>query len=140
MILNSQFFDTRSVYSVGCGWGGKLGHGTEMKEEHPRLIEQFQALDFQPMVMAAGAWHTAVVGKDGRVCTWGWGHYGCLGHGSLDFELLPKVVEALNGVKATHVATGNYTNFVVSENGDVYSFGNGQYSNLGHNNGADEQV
>lgn len=68
-----------SVYSVGCGLGGKLGHGSRSDEKHPRLIEQFQTLNLQPMVVAAGAWHAAVVGRDGRVCTWGWGRYGCLG-------------------------------------------------------------
>ncbi|KAL2903454.1 Ultraviolet-B receptor UVR8 [Bienertia sinuspersici] len=107
-----------SVYSVGCGLGGKLGHGTRTDEKYPRLIEKFQALNLQPMVVAAGAWHAAVVGKDGRVCTWGWGRYGCLGHGCEDCESVPKVVESLSDVKAIHVATGDYTTFVVSDIGD----------------------
>jgi alpha-tubulin suppressor-like RCC1 family protein len=92
------------------------------------------------MVVAAGAWHAAVVGRDGRVCTWGWGRYGCLGHGNEECEAAPKVVEALNNVKAVHVATGDYTTFVVSEEGDVYSFGCGESASLGHNAVVDEQV
>ncbi|GAA0155325.1 guanyl-nucleotide exchange factor [Lithospermum erythrorhizon] len=122
-----------SVYSVGCGLGGKLGHGSKSDEKYPRLIEQFQALNIQPTVVAAGAWHAAVVGKDGRVCTWGWGRYGCLGHGNEDAESVPKVVESLSNVKAVNVATGDYTTFVVSDDGDVYSFGCGESSSLGHN-------
>ncbi|XP_022997751.1 ultraviolet-B receptor UVR8-like [Cucurbita maxima] len=122
-----------SVYSVGCGLGGKLGHGSRTDEKHPRLIEQFQLLNFQPVVVAAGAWHAAVVGRDGRVCTWGWGRYGCLGHGNEECESSPKVVEALSNVKAVHVATGDYTTFVVSDDGDVYSFGCGESASLGHN-------
>lgn len=122
-----------SVYSVGCGLGGKLGHGTRTDEKYPRLIEQFQTLNIQPMVVAAGAWHAAVVGKDGRVCTWGWGRYGCLGHGNEECESVPKVVEALSSVKAVYVATGDYTTFIVSRKGDVYSFGCGESSSLGHN-------
>ncbi|KAK4283517.1 hypothetical protein QN277_000459 [Acacia crassicarpa] len=127
-----------SVYSVGCGLGGKLGHGSRTDEKHPRLIEQFQSLNLQPMAVAAGAWHAAVVGQDGRVCTWGWGRYGCLGHGNEDYESVPKVVEALSNVKAVHIATGDYTTFVVSDNGDVYSFGCGESSSLGHNTGNDD--
>ncbi|XP_022151806.1 ultraviolet-B receptor UVR8 [Momordica charantia] len=123
-----------SVYSVGCGLGGKLGHGSRTDEKHPRLIEQFQLLNLQPIVVAAGAWHAAVVGRDGRVCTWGWGRYGCLGHGNEECESSPKVVEALSNVKAVHVATGDYTTFVVSDDGDVYSFGCGESASLGHNN------
>ncbi|XP_057486237.1 ultraviolet-B receptor UVR8-like [Actinidia eriantha] len=130
-----------SVYSVGCGLGGKLGHGTRTDEKYPRLIEQFQTLNLQPVVIAAGAWHAAVVGKDGRVCTWGWGRYGCLGHGNEDCESVPKVVEALSEVKAVYVATGDYTTFIVSEDGDVYSFGCGESSSLGHSTGVpDGQV
>lgn len=130
--------DRMSVYSVGCGLGGKLGHGSRTDEKLPRLIQQFQNLNIQPAVVAAGAWHAAVVGKDGRVCTWGWGRYGCLGHGNEECESVPKVVEALSNVKAVHVATGDYTTFVVSEQGDVYSFGCGESSSLGHNNGGGE--
>lgn len=133
----------RSVYSVGCGLGGKLGHDSTTHEKKPRLIEQFQTLNLQPWIVSAGNWHSAVVGKDGRVCTWGWGHYGCLGHGNEEFQSAPMVVEALNGVKVVHVATGDHTTFVVSEDGDVYSFGSGDSSSLGHdsnNNAPDEQV
>lgn len=128
-----------SVYSVGCGLGGKLGHGLRTDEKYPRLIEQFQVLKIQPMVVAAGAWHAAVVGRDGRVCTWGWGRYGCLGHGNEECESVPKVVEALSKVKAVHIATGDYTTFVVSDEGDVYSFGCGESASLGHNAAADGQ-
>ncbi|XP_010556194.1 PREDICTED: ultraviolet-B receptor UVR8-like [Tarenaya hassleriana] len=123
--------DGMSVYSVGCGLGGKLGHGSTTNEKHPRLIEQFRHLNLEPVVISAGAWHAAVVGRDGRVCTWGWGRYGCLGHGNEESESAPKVVEALQNIKAIHVATGDYTTFVVSEDGDVYSFGCGESANLG---------
>ncbi|CAF2143360.1 ultraviolet-B receptor UVR8 [Brassica napus] len=128
-----------SVYSVGCGLGGKLGHGSKTDEKYPRVIEQFQLLNFQPRVVAAGAWHAAVVGQDGRVCTWGWGRYGCLGHGNEEGESVPKVVEGLSHVKAVHVATGDYTTFVVSEDGDVYSFGCGESASLGHHTAVFEQ-
>ncbi|RWW14300.1 hypothetical protein BHE74_00045735 [Ensete ventricosum] len=129
-----------SVYSVGCGLGGKLGHGSMNDEKYPRLIEQFQTLNLQPRVVAAGAWHAAVVGQDGRACTWGWGRYGCLGHGNEESESVPKVVESLSSIKAVHVATGDYTTFVVSDTGDVYSFGYGESSSLGHSSIIDGQV
>ncbi|GLJ16402.1 hypothetical protein SUGI_0278270 [Cryptomeria japonica] len=130
-----------SVYSVGCGLGGKLGHGSRADECYPRLIEQFQNLNLQPIAVAAGTWHAAVVGKDGRVCTWGWGRYGCLGHGNEEAQSVPMVVESLRDIKAVHVATGDYTTFVVAEDGDVYSFGCSESSNLGHlNSDSDDQA
>ncbi|KAJ0977333.1 hypothetical protein J5N97_012807 [Dioscorea zingiberensis] len=129
-----------SVYSVGCGLGGKLGHGSRMDEKYPRLIEQFQALNLQPKMISAGTWHAAVLGRDGRVCTWGWGRHGCLGHGDEDFVVTPKVVEALSMIKVVHIAAGDYTTFVVSEDGDIYSFGSSLSLNLGHDVEGDGQV
>lgn len=41
---------------------------------------------------------------------------------------------------AFHVATGNYTTFVISEDGDVYSFGCGESFSLGHATAIDGQV
>ncbi|KAL5137577.1 hypothetical protein HKD37_10G027927 [Glycine soja] len=46
---------------------------------------------------------------------------------------VPKAVEALSNVKAIHVVAGDYTTFVVFDDGDVYSFGCGQSASLGHN-------
>ncbi|GAB2280564.1 hypothetical protein Dimus_015191 [Dionaea muscipula] len=122
-----------SVYSVGCGLGGKLGHGSKTDEKYPRRIEQLTALNLNPTVIAAGAWHAAVVGKDGRVCTWGWGRNGCLGHGNDESVAVPKVVEGLNNVNTVHITTGDYTTFAIADDGDVYSFGCGESWSLGHN-------
>ncbi|XP_010415359.1 PREDICTED: E3 ubiquitin-protein ligase HERC2 isoform X1 [Camelina sativa] len=129
-----------SVYSVGCGLGGKLGHGCDDCETQPRLIEQFGFLNIEPVMVSAGAWHAAVVGRDGRVCTWGWGRHGCLGHGTEELQMAPKVVDGLKDVKAVHVATGTYATFVASDDGQVYSFGSGVAANLGQQDDVDEDT
>ncbi|KAL5216893.1 hypothetical protein ABZP36_008294 [Zizania latifolia] len=120
-----------SVYSVGCGLGGKLGHGSRNSEGIPHMIAHFQYYNIRPMSISAGAWHAAVLSSDGRVLTWGWGHSGCLGHGSNAHKTLPTVVASLINVKAVHVSAGEYTTFVVTDNGDIYSFGLGESFNLG---------
>jgi len=119
-----------SVYSVGCGLGGKLGHGCKNNEGMPKLIEHFQSLSFKPVSISAGTWHAAALGADGLVCTWGWGHTGCLGHGDEEYKAVPTVVEGLRNVKPVHLSTGEYTTFVVTDNGDVYSCGSGESLNL----------
>uniref|UniRef100_A0A1J3JUQ2 Putative E3 ubiquitin-protein ligase HERC1 n=1 Tax=Noccaea caerulescens TaxID=107243 RepID=A0A1J3JUQ2_NOCCA len=129
-----------SVYSVGCGLGGKLGHGSATSEKQPRLIEQFSVLNLEPVLVSAGTWHAAAVGRDGRVCTWGWGRFGCLGHGTEELEMAPKVVEGLKDVKAVHVAAGEYATFVVSDDGQVYSFGCGESANLGQDDGDVDEI
>ncbi|KAK3154572.1 hypothetical protein QOZ80_2BG0192300 [Eleusine coracana subsp. coracana] len=129
-----------SVYSVGCGLGGKLGHGCTNNKGTPKLIEHFQSLSFKPVSIAAGTWHAAALGEDGRVCTWGWGHTGCLGHGDEDYKSVPTIVEGLSNVKAVHLSTGEYTTFVVADNGDVYSFGSGESLNGDLQEDDDEEV
>ncbi|MED6180915.1 hypothetical protein PIB30_014470 [Stylosanthes scabra] len=124
-----------SVYSVGCGLGGKLGHASRTHDKYPRLIEEFHLLNLQPLVVAAGAWHAAADCAPGDG-----GRYGCLGHGNEECESAPKLVEALSNVKALHVATGDYTTFVVSDDGHVYSFGCGEYASLAHNAGIEKNI
>eukprot|EP00850_Spirogloea_muscicola_P005141 SM000023S07597 [mRNA] locus=s23:342399:346060:- [translate_table: standard] len=122
----------RRVFSLGCGLGGKLGHGTRTDERAPREIAEFRTIGFQPVALAAGAWHAAALGADGRICTWGWGRHGCLGHGLTDYEVVPKVVASLVGVPAVHVSAGDYTTFVLSAEGEVWSFGCNDSTCLGH--------
>ncbi|XP_047064090.1 ultraviolet-B receptor UVR8-like [Lolium rigidum] len=109
-----------SVYSVGCGLGGKLGHGNTRNEGTPLQIEHFQTFNIRPMSISAGAFHAAVLSSDGRIFTWGWGVHGCLGRGAEEYMTLPTAVETL---KAVHVSAGYYTTFVITDNGEVYTFG-----------------
>ncbi|CAI5969169.1 unnamed protein product [Closterium sp. NIES-65] len=113
----------RSVWSIGCGLGGKLGHGTKYDECRPKEIAHFKTLEFAPTAVAAGAWHAAAVATDGRVATWGKDD----SHGSRR-KLRP-------AVKACHVAAGDYTTFVVGEGGEVWSFGSAESACLGHGGG-----
>ncbi|RLM74930.1 hypothetical protein C2845_PM15G12170 [Panicum miliaceum] len=117
-----------SVYSVGCGEGGKLGHGRPKENLGiPKLVEHFHVLDVKPLSISAGAFHCAALALDGRVVTWGWSIRGCLGHGNEDkCKHLPARVEGLKDVKARHLSAGAYTTFVVADNGDVYFFGWGR--------------
>ncbi|CAI5991720.1 unnamed protein product [Closterium sp. NIES-64] len=132
----------RSVWSIGCGLGGKLGHGTKYDECRPKEIAHFKTLEFAPTAVAAGAWHAAAVATDGRVATWGWGRHGCLGHGK-DQSGAGFSKDDSHGsrgklrpaVKACHVAAGDYTTFVVGEGGEVWSFGSVESPCLGHGGG-----
>ena len=40
--------------------------------------------------MVAGGQHSMVLTRDGDVFTWGWGHFGQLGHGNTGDQLVPK--------------------------------------------------
>ena len=122
----------RSVYSIGCGEGGKLGHGCEEKLRIPRMIKHFQTLKAKPVSVSAGAFHCTVLTSDGRVFTWGRNPNGCLGHGDRQhYTIFPTAVASLARVKARYVSAGFRSTFVVSDNGHVYSFGCDHSDNLG---------
>jgi len=64
------------------------------------------------------------------VYSYGQGRWGQLGHGDRDLVRdVPTRIEGLDNVKA--VAAGGYHSLVLLQNGDVYSFGENNYGQLG---------
>lgn len=56
--------------------------------------------------MSCGPYHTASIGADGSLWTWGNGLFGKLGHGDHKPCFLPRRVEALAGFTVTSVSCG----------------------------------
>ncbi|KAM6195742.1 LOW QUALITY PROTEIN: RCC1 domain-containing protein 1 [Sarcoramphus papa] len=73
--------------------------------------------------LALGYEHALVLGTDGEAFAWGGGRHGQLGHGTLESELQPRLVEALAGVPMQAVAAGGWHSASVSEAGDLYMWG-----------------
>ena len=65
------------LYCSAAGNYGKLGHGDNMTQKSPRLI---QGLSGKPARwVSCGNRHSGVVTMDGELYTWGEGDYGRLG-------------------------------------------------------------
>ncbi|XP_029871717.1 RCC1 domain-containing protein 1 isoform X3 [Aquila chrysaetos chrysaetos] len=73
--------------------------------------------------LALGQEHVVALGAAGEVYAWGGGRHGQLGHGTLESELQPRLVEALAGVPMQAVAAGGWHSASVSETGDLYVWG-----------------
>ena len=82
--------------------------------------------------MAAGGFHSLVLGSGGEVYAFDNAACGQLGHGDQERQLTPQVIKALKGVKVRAVAAGHLHSLVLSVSGEVYSFGNGDDGRLGH--------
>ena len=83
--------------------------------------------------MSARGLDLACVTKAGEVSIWGLGAYGYLGHGDPRRQrTTPKLIEALAGVKAKQVACGQDHTAVCTEDGRMYTFGNGDNGQLRH--------
>ncbi|XP_074900865.1 RCC1 domain-containing protein 1 isoform X8 [Buteo buteo] len=73
--------------------------------------------------LALGQEHVLALGAAGEAYAWGGGRHGQLGHGTLESELQPRLVEALAGVPMQAVAAGGWHSASVSETGDLYMWG-----------------
>ena len=120
-----------NVYSFGCGKHGRLGHGERTGHSTPRTIVALQGV--RVGAVAAGGEHSLVVSTAGRIYSFGRGNMGQCGHDDTVDQLAPRLVGALLGMRVSAVAAGFVHSLVLSE-GNVYSFGCGEYGKLGHGN------
>ncbi|XP_068954750.1 RCC1 domain-containing protein 1 isoform X2 [Petaurus breviceps papuanus] len=81
--------------------------------------------------LVLGAEHALLLGGMGQVYTWGTGRLGQLGHGALEAELEPRLLEALQGLAMAQVAAGGWHSLSVSEAGDLYIWGWNESGQLG---------
>ncbi|CAH1170552.1 unnamed protein product [Phaedon cochleariae] len=76
-----------------------------------------------------GREHCLLLDQFGTVYSFGRGSRGQLGHGKLDDEEEPVLVEALAGIKITQISAGGWHSGALSQDGDLYIWGwngNGQ--------------
>uniref|UniRef100_A0A7S1E0E8 EGF-like domain-containing protein n=1 Tax=Hemiselmis andersenii TaxID=464988 RepID=A0A7S1E0E8_HEMAN len=83
--------------------------------------------------VASGAYHTLVLTDEGVVYSTGLNDNGQLGHGDLESRKVPTIVEALLTRNVSAVAAGDYASYIVTDAGEVYSWGNNAYQQLGLN-------
>ncbi|XP_054256531.1 E3 ubiquitin-protein ligase HERC2 isoform X4 [Indicator indicator] len=123
------------VFSWGCGDGGRLGHGDTVPLEEPKMISALSGKQAGKHVVhiACGSTYSAAVTAEGELYTWGRGNYGRLGHGSSEDQTIPMLVTGLKGLKVIDVScgSGDAQTLAVTENGQVWSWGDGDYGKLG---------
>lgn len=121
----------QEVWSWGAGTEGQLGTEKLQDEHEPQLIRSLSTFDPISFLSCGGA-HVIALTPGGRVLTWGRGTSGQLGHGEMVNSLEPKPLESLGGFVITHVSAGwNHSGFV-SENGCLFTCGDGSFGQLGH--------
>ena len=111
---------------------GRLGHGSaQVTLGVPTaiaLLERLVVVD-----VAAGTHHSAAITESGQLYTWGRGSYGQLGHGDTEGKTAPTVVSSIQG-QCYRVSCGDCHTVVVTDDGEVFSFGSGEDGQLGHDN------
>ncbi|NXT67061.1 HERC5 ligase, partial [Chaetops frenatus] len=95
-----------AVYSWGKNSFGQLGLGDMKDRDCPTYVGALE--HWRTVFISCGADHTAVLSKEGLVCTFGAGGSGQLGHNSTRNELRPRVVAELWGARVSHIACGRW--------------------------------
>jgi len=128
--------------SPADGTPGLLGHtqgvvapgvGAPTLVTPPRAVA---ALCARPVVaVSAGRHHSLAVTADGAAYSWGNGREGLLGHGDEASTGVPRLIEALRGVRVGAVAAGRMHSLAASREGLLWSWGQNTYEQLGLGDG-----
>mmetsp|Transcript_27001 Transcript_27001/g.59364 ORF Transcript_27001/g.59364 Transcript_27001/m.59364 type:complete len:687 (-) Transcript_27001:165-2225(-) len=127
---------TGRVLSFGTGQYGALGQGFSGGKQLPDILRPtyIDALSgVRCVCVAAGELHSAAVTVDGDLYTWGDGFCGQLGHGDKGPCVSPEQVTkgGLEDECIANVALGARHSLVVTDDGEVFSFGLGHFGVLG---------
>ena len=101
---------------------------------------QCQGLEGKPVnQIACGRAHVVAIVETSKllsetkpdVYSWGCGLQGQLGRGNRVTQLLPRLVEPLQGIQVNHIAAGGNSSACVLATGEVYTWGCNKYGQLG---------
>lgn len=119
------------VYACGYNGNGQLGNGTEIDLDVPQQVILGKNLRISSVV--AGYWHTLLLSDKGEVFSAGSGVYGQLGHGSVaNLNKFRQVLTFEPGTVITQMACGGFHSVVLTDKGQVLTFGLGTTGQLGH--------
>jgi alpha-tubulin suppressor-like RCC1 family protein len=126
------------VFSSGFNYFGQLGLGGR---ENRLIPEQIPGLE-EVKALSAGETHSLTLSESGEIFSFGLRTDGQLGdsfykveEAALKLESMispPLIIESLIGKNVKEISAGYRFSLVLLENGEVYSFGNGNRGQLGH--------
>ncbi|KAI5642407.1 regulator of chromosome condensation (RCC1) repeat domain-containing protein [Phthorimaea operculella] len=130
------------LYTWGMGEYGRLGHGDDNTQLLPRMVEALAP--FRVIQVACGSRdaQTLALTACGKVFSWGDGDFGklgsFLGRGGSDGCAVPMNIERLNTLGVIQVECGAQFSLALTRDGEVWTWGKGDYFRLGH--GCDAHV
>eukprot|EP00058_Branchiostoma_floridae_P005097 XP_002590585.1 hypothetical protein BRAFLDRAFT_123620 [Branchiostoma floridae] len=119
------------LYTFGSNDWGQLGLGHTKTASKPSCVKSLK--HEKAKLVACGRSHTLIATGDGKVYVWGGGSEGQLGLGEDTTECTEPTLLDFDS-KAISVSCGYYHTAVVTEDGNLYTFGETEYGKLGLNN------
>lgn len=110
---------------------GQLGHGDQASYRQPKKVEKLQGKAIRQV--ACGADFTACVTDEDQMYMFGSDYYGCIGvESEMGMEVLePVFLEFFEERPVRQVSCGDNHVVVLTHNGEIYSWGCGEYGRLG---------
>lgn len=120
-----------ALYSWGDKENGVAGHeSTEGHQYIPKLVEKLHGKVV--VQLSACGFHTGCITEDKNVYVWGEGKFGRLGLGSERNCHSPRLLEDFSSIRPKQIACGGFHTAVVTDDGNLYTFGGGEHGQLGH--------
>jgi alpha-tubulin suppressor-like RCC1 family protein len=117
------------LYAWGSNDQGELGDGTTTEHDSPEVITL--ASGVTPTAIAAGYYHSLVIGSDGNLYAWGYNEIGQLGDGTTTEHDSPEVITLASGVTPTAISAVYYHSMAIGSDGNLYAWGDNIYAQLG---------
>jgi hypothetical protein len=109
------------LFSWGDGGNKNLGHGDTQNQPSPKRVEALRRVRVSSV--AVGLRHALALTEDGLVYAWGENSAGAvLGNPNVEWELLPKPVEALRRVRVVSVAAAASRSYAVADTGELWAW------------------
>lgn len=115
----------------GAKMVGQLGHGDQSSYRQPKKVEKLQGKAIRQV--SCGADFTACVTDEGQMYMFGSDYYGCIGvEEAMGMEIFePVLLEFFEERPVRQVSCGDNHVAVLTQNGEIYSWGCGEYGRLG---------
>jgi len=122
--------DTGHIWMWGEPWGD---FSMTINREPSRLDISSKTKDTIVVKVACGAFHNLALTANGNVYSWGINDYGQLGNGTTSNSTVPLLIEEglYPDVKVADIAAGGWHSLAITEHGEVYVWGRGEYGRLG---------
>ncbi|XP_062334757.1 probable E3 ubiquitin-protein ligase HERC1 [Osmerus eperlanus] len=131
-----------SVKACGKGSYGRLGLGDSNNQSMPKKLVLEPPRSMRKVSSSKGSdGHTLAVTGEGEVFSWGDGDYGKLGHGNSATQKYPKIIQGpLLGKVVVCVSAGYRHSAAVTNDGELYTWGEGDFGRLGHSDSHSRNV
>ncbi|XP_028274446.1 probable E3 ubiquitin-protein ligase HERC1 isoform X2 [Parambassis ranga] len=131
-----------SVKACGKGSYGRLGLGDSNNQSMPKKLVFEPHRNMKKVSSSKGSdGHTLAITVEGEVFSWGDGEYGKLGHGNSATQKYPKIIQGpLLGKIVVCVSAGYRHSAVVTNDGELYTWGEGDFGRLGHSDSQSRNV